>query len=404
MKCGRDVLSTIMRSEPASQARFERLRNVEALVCWEWRFVARAMRIDSSWLAAFVAEAERYRLKVVPSLKEDRDYVALIQQGLQEYRSHATAVVATLGALRLLLMGGYTIDKKAVPARKLVKRGVLEIIAETMRACYAVPVFDAEERLAVACIEFLEYMFNVIQRKDRRRARDSGVCEAVACIVQRHPVCPRFQGLAFEMLVLGNKKLGVATGATAVIAALQFHSPQTSRTMALWRTGLILLCEISGTRDVPTEITDVQVEILVAGGIDVLMHVLRMPRPCPEATPFQLERFFVNQYRVCMILGHLAGGLYADVTQEIVDADGIALIVAAMLGTPAGNNECCIARDVHAAGCFALGYIGWVDTALQQRIVDAGGLPAVKAATRITAHPMCTEHGERLLRRLRALR
>jgi len=409
MACNRDALSYILRVEPANQMRFERLRNVEALVCWEWRGLVKTLRVDRQWLKAFLVEAESYCTVLVPELQWSRDYKTLIQYGLWEYRSHTEAFAASIDALFRLLEGGYTLATLAVDAFKLVDCGVFEAIAETMRACCAAPVFDGEVRLAVACVQFLEYMFKEMDTDSKYRARRSQVCQAVACMVQRHSSVTRLQEHAFEILSLGKKRLGVARGAVAAIAALRFHmdDPQAIDSVALWHKGLDLLYEISVTRNGPTPITDIQREIMADGGLDVLLRVLRLPRPGPDVYTIKQSRFFLNQYRVLMVLGQLAGCLDAATTQAIVDADGIALIVAVMLSTPTGDEEHSNVRNMQAAGCFALDFIGWADTALQQRIIDAGGVPAVEAAMRIKVHRtkhnnrLLYKHGRRLLRRLR---
>ena len=424
--------------EEPSAVSLKRMHVTLSLVSNAWHAGVKRLKSDEYRKTPLVERAEVFRL-TVPALHLAYDVDALLL-GLRTYQScfecQEDIVLALAEMLRFQEQG---VDISQEDAEQhMRRRGVFGIVVSTMRLS-VVSGDTKNANLLTACVSLLhELIVHASLPFMANFAGVAGVFETVASVMHAKMQCgPSIKGYAFSASFRGSRMQ--EEGMRLLYEGLCVVCPE-----GCYRLSTRDSCDGSCKQEVyrfapnptvPEHLKTAVIVVVVASirvdlrryamqthttiGLRVLREYFMQPRigECtantvemalgalryvaditfldtkqPDGREYLLSVTEKMRFSACELLCQLAGTRDVDTAQSIVAMDGIALLLALLRDTESPNmTETC---------CLALGFLGWSDATLQQRIVAEDGVPALQGAVSSMSTGVCKEHALCLLHKL----
>jgi len=433
-----DVLDQILRLVEPSAASLKWMGSTLSLVSHTWHAGVKRLLVDVHWKAPLVARAETFRL-TVPALRLENDVDAMLL-GLRTYQLCPDTQEDIVLALQEMVCFHDSFYETGLEVQeRMLSGGILKIIVSTMRSSF-VSGDTKTANLQAACVYLLhELIISGGFTHVVNFAGVAGVFEIVASVMHAKMQCgpSSIKGYAYSASFRGSRMQ--EEGMRLLYEGLCVVCPE-----GCYRLSTRDSCDGSCKQEVyrfapnptvPEHLKTAVIVVVVASmrvdlrryamqthttiGLRVLREYFMQPRigECtastvemalgalryvaditfldtkqPDDHEYLLSVTEKMRFSACELLCQLAGTRDVDTAQSIVAMDGIALLLALLRDTESPNMiETC---------CLALGFLGWSDATLQQRIAAEDGVPALQGAVSSMATGVCKEHALCLLHKL----
>jgi len=429
-----DALDNVLRLVEPSAASFNWMGTTLSLVSHAWHAGRKRLFCDVHWKAPLVARAEAFRL-TVPALRLENDVDALLL-GLRTYQLCPDTQEDIVLALQDMVCFHDSFYETGLEVQAhMFSGGVLKIIVSTMRSSF-VSGDTKTANLQAACVYLLHEL--IISGEFTHAvyfAGFTGVYETVASVMHANMQCrpsihcsaslrgKRMQEQGMELLYAGLCAVcpegcyrlptrGSCDGSCAHEVYRFVPNPPVPEHL---RTAVSVVVVASmrvnlhnyisqkhtttGLRVLRKYFMQPRIGECTAESVEIAFVALRhvvdvafLDKKQPDGREYLLSVTEKMRFSACELLCQLAGTLDIDTTQSIVAGDGIAVLLALLRDAESPNmTEVC---------CLALGFIGWSDATLQQRIVAEDGVAALQSAVSSMATGVCKEHALCLLHKL----
>lgn len=398
-----DVLFMMLCREKPSAAGLKRLRML-SLVAHSWHAVAQRVRMHVPWMAPYIACADTFAL-TVPDLTP-----AQVLSGLRSFPACPRTQLACVQALESHCWHGS--DREDMSAfevqHMLACEWVLDCVVAVMRAgvvsIRGLPSTAPSDTVDVqtACIQFLHSLIcpfggDKLESCIMDMASRAGVFATVAHVIYVNR--ERCEGTSMHMDGLELLLHGAGEPASVLRAA-----PADAKTTVVAAATAVMRSHICPSHCkawvVGMDVVRLRLEQPCPSecrteALGIALDALRRRSPCSfgmhaPGRAHMAERYATFHQHACAALSLLACD--ANYARSIATAGGISLLVALMRDTTD-------AKTVEAC-CLVLGFVGWSDETLQQRIIADDGVSALQHAVRSMPKGVCREHALRVLHKL----